>query len=605
MKIAGATLNQTPLNWTDNTLNIINAIHEAQQNQVELLLLPELCVTAYGCEDVFLAPWLAQKAFSVLLNDILPQTENIVVSVGLPIWFEEKLYNCACLIENKTILGFVAKQFLANDGVHYEPRWFTPWQADKIVNINIEGVEYQFGDIVFDVLDTKIAFEICEDAWRKAERPGYRHAQKGVELILNPSASHFSFHKTKLRKELVVESSELFNCTYLYANLLGNEAGKIIYDGEILIAQNGNLIQQNTKFSFAKYNLVIADIDLKSRTATKIEINPDFESKEEEMLQATSLALWDYLRKSRSKCYVLSLSGGADSSACAVLVHYMTSKALATYTLSEINSFLGTNHQSETELRNSILICAYQSSENSGNETLNSAQTLADSLQASFYHWSVAEEIKSYSDKLATAIKTPLNWQQHDIALQNIQARMRAPMIWMLTNIKAGLLITTSNRSEGDVGYATMDGDMAGSIAPIAGVDKAYLLEWLIWVEKTYNYTGLHLVNNLKPTAELRPKENEQTDEKDLMPYPILKAIEFEAIRNRNSPKDVFEILKLQNLESEDLLKIHVNKFFRLWSINQWKRERTAPSFLLDDFNVDPRSWCRFPILNGGFEALN
>ncbi|MEY5049119.1 MAG: synthase [Bacteroidota bacterium] len=604
MKIAGATLNQTPLNWTDNTLNIINAIHEAQQNQVQLFLLPELCITAYGCEDVFLAPWLAQKAFSVLINDILPQTENIVVSVGLPIWFEEKLYNCACLIENKTILGFVAKQFLANDGVHYEPRWFTPWEANKIVNINIEGVDYQFGDVIFDVLDTKIAFEICEDAWRKDERPGYRHAQKGVELILNPSASHFSFHKTKLRKELVVESSKLFNCTYLYANLLGNEAGKIIYDGEILIAQNGTLIQQNTKFSFAKYNLVIADVDLKSRNATKLEINPDFESKEEEMLHATSLALWDYLRKSRSKCYVLSLSGGADSSACAVLVHYMTSKALATFSLTEINTFLGANHQSEKELRNNILICAYQSSENSGNETLNSAQTLADSLQASFYHWSVADEIKTYSDKLATAINTPLNWQQHDIALQNIQARMRAPMIWMLTNIKAGLLITTSNRSEGDVGYATMDGDMAGSIAPIAGVDKAYLLEWLIWVEKTYNYSGLHLVNNLKPTAELRPKENEQTDEKDLMPYPILKAIEFEAIRNRNSPKDVFEILKLQNLESEDLLKMHVNKFFRLWSINQWKRERTAPSFLLDDFNVDPRSWCRFPILNGGFEAL-
>jgi NAD+ synthase (glutamine-hydrolysing) len=87
------------------------------------------------------------------------------------------------------------------------------------------------------------------------------------------------------------------------------------------------------------------------------------------------------------------------------------------------------------------------------------------------------------------------------------------------------------------------------------------------------------------------------------MPYSILAQIEREAIRNHHSPSKVFGILKEQNLESDTLLKEHIRKFFRLWSRNQWKRERIAPSFHLDDFNVDPRSWCRFPILSGGFTA--
>ncbi|MBY0425180.1 MAG: NAD+ synthetase, partial [Cytophagales bacterium] len=173
---------------------------------------------------------------------------------------------------------------------------------------------------------------------------------------------------------------------------------------------------------------------------------------------------------------------------------------------------------------------------------------------------------------------------------------------WMLANLNNALLITTSNRSEGDVGYATMDGDTSGSIAPIAGVDKSFIRKWLLWAENELGYSELSYVNGLSPSAELRPVEKTQTDESDLMPYDVLRAIEIEAIRNRNSPLGVYQILQGKKLEDDALLKSHIKKFFRLWTRNQWKRERIAPSFHLDDFNVDPRSWCRFPILSGGFE---
>jgi NAD+ synthase (glutamine-hydrolysing) len=109
-------------------------------------------------------------------------------------------------------------------------------------------------------------------------------------------------------------------------------------------------------------------------------------------------------------------------------------------------------------------------------------------------------------------------------------------------------------------------------------------------------------VNSLTPTAELRPLERSQTDEKDLMPYSILVAIERLAIRDRRSPIEVYQELLKNNEFEATQLKEYIKKFFRLWSRNQWKRERLAPSFHLDDFNVDPKTWCRFPILSGGFE---
>jgi len=214
----------------------------------------------------------------------------------------------------------------------------------------------------------------------------------------------------------------------------------------------------------------------------------------------------------------------------------------------------------------------------------------------------VEEQVSGYTQTIEQVLGHPLTWEQHDITLQNIQARSRAPIIWMLANINNALLITTSNRSEGDVGYATMDGDTAGSIAPIAGVDKHFIQQWLIWAEKNLNQPGLCYVNSLIPTAELRPAERTQTDEKDLMPYWLLAEIEKLAIQDKKSPVEVFTQLVKENKGEPQQLKLYVEKFFKMWSRNQWKRERLAPGFHLDTFNVDPKTWCRFPILNSGFK---
>jgi NAD+ synthase (glutamine-hydrolysing) len=109
-------------------------------------------------------------------------------------------------------------------------------------------------------------------------------------------------------------------------------------------------------------------------------------------------------------------------------------------------------------------------------------------------------------------------------------------------------------------------------------------------------------VNQQQPTAELRPATAQQTDEEDLMPYFLLNVIEKAAIRDRQTPQEIFYLLRNQFHEyDETQLLIWIERFFTLWIRNQWKRERYAPSFHLDDTNLDPKTWCRFPILSGGF----
>ena len=119
---------------------------------------------------------------------------------------------------------------LAGDGIHYEPRWFKPWPLGRRTQIEIEGHDYPLGDIYFDCGGMRIGFEICEDAW-VANRPGAELSQHGIDIILNPSASHFAFGKMAVRERFVLEGSRAFGVHYVYANLVGNEAGRAIYDG--------------------------------------------------------------------------------------------------------------------------------------------------------------------------------------------------------------------------------------------------------------------------------------------------------------------------------------------------------------------------------------
>jgi len=647
LRLAAAGVNTTPLAWEINRQNLLAAMDAAREVEATVLCLPELCITGYGCEDAFFATGVQQTALE-LLAEIVPETHGLVTTLGLPLQVDNVLYNVMALCCDGKLLGFVGKQHLAGDGIHYEPRWFKPWPMGEVREVVADGKPYPVGDLLFDCGGVKIGMEICRDAW-VADRPGVRLAERGADIILNPSASHFAFAKQEVRREFVLRGSRDFHVSYAYCNLLGNESGRAIFDGGTLIASEGKMLAVGPRLSFADWVLTTADIDTEAtrlvrKTASRPRRQPDAlggatvdceflfppinslrEStlpsdwdtspppKAEEFARTVPLALFDYLRKSRAGGFVVSLSGGADSSAVATMIWLMVELGVAELGREAFLQKLAHIPQLADAKKNAaivqrLLTCVYQATRNSGQVTRSAANNVAQSIGAEFLEWNVDALVEGYVETVSQAVGRELSWEHDDLALQNIQARVRGPGAWLLANLRGALLLATSNRSEAAVGYATMDGDTCGGLAPITGIDKAYLLEWLQWMEHTGPLgsgplTALSAVNSQQPTAELRPPTKKQTDEGDLMPYVVLDAIERAAIRDKQMPVEVWQTLG-QEFKQYDKKQLGqwVERFFRLWCRNQWKRERYAPSFHLDDENLDPKTWCRFPILSGGFE---
>ena len=640
VRVASGMVNQTPLDWEGNRLNLAAAIKQARDSGAAILCLPELAVTGYGCEDAFLSPGVGERALEELQN-LLPETEGMIVAVGLPVWHRSKVYNCAAVLANGELVGFAAKQHLAGDGLHYEPRWFKAWPNDLADEIEVGGVRVPFGDLIFEFDGVRIGFEICEDAW-VATRPGSDLSRRGVDMILSPSASHFAFGKQRIRERFVLEGSRAFGVTYLYTNLVGNESGRIIFDGGAIIASGGKRLATGARLGFRDVEVVTAVVDidhtrmLQARTVSHQPIvgdrgelvasrefnfpktapefveeeDPPLLSKEEEFTRAECLGLFDYMRKSYSSGFVVSLSGGADSAAvatlCALMVQLVIDELGADGFLAKLGHIDFEEPFTPQRAVKQLLTCVYQATENSSDTTRTAAREVAAALGADFHLWEIDTLVSGYREMVEGSLERKLSWKTDDLALQNIQARVRAPGVWMMANLRNALLLATSNRSEAAVGYATMDGDTCGGLSPIGGIDKAFLRDWLRWMENEGGVglppiPALGLINAQAPTAELRPPDSGQTDEGDLMPYPVLDAIERYAIRDKKLDHELIELVMAQfPAYDPEQIREWVDRFFKLWRRNQWKRERYAPSFHLDEESLDPKTWCRYPILSGG-----
>ena len=606
INLASSNLNQTPLSWDKNLRNIKNSIKLSIKKNVDILCLPELSITGYGCQDLFFNKWFIEKSDNLLV-EISKICKSITVIVGLPIFYKNKLYNACCIIKNTEILGFFLKSNIPNDGVHYEKRWFSSWEFGKIEKIKFNNIEYPIGSIQLEYNnDITLGFEICRDSWDNERPANYIKTKKNL-IIFNPIASHYAFKKFEFRKDLVIKSSKKFNCTYLSVNLLGNESGKIIFEGDSILAHKGELLDISKRFSFEDFSINFNTINLEGNNKNYNETSTNIY---EEFIDIFSLSILDYLSKSKLKGYGLSLSGGLDSSCIAILIYEMVKRFIAKKGSDQLIKRLNIKEVKLTKdenknhklIINNILYTAYQKSENSSKETQKSAKLLSKFIGSKHYEWEINEEVDSVIKKISSSTKKKYSWDNNNIALQNIQARVRSPFIWFIANTNNLLLLSTSNRSESSVGYSTMDGDSSGSISPIAGIDKIFIKKLLNYLIKKYNYYPLKNVLNLKPSAELKPLHENQIDENDLMPYEILNQIEKLAIKERLSPAEIFLYLQKEMKIEKKLSKTYVKKFYKKFSMNQWKRERTAPSFHFDEFSVDSSLWLRFPILSNNFE---
>ncbi|EID99990.1 NAD(+) synthase [Leptospira licerasiae] len=621
-RCTAVSLKTTALDFKGNREKILAAI-QANENS-SLILFPELCISGYGCEDTFYFPWVWEQSWKSLL-EIAKVTSGKTVIVGLPFFQSPYLFNVSAVLQNGKILGLVPKQNLAQTGVHYENRWFTKGEESRNYTITPDGSELPFGSLLFESPDFNFGIEICEDSWVQT-RPGQYLVEAGADLILSPGASHFALGKQEIRKKMFSESSRSSSTAILYANLNGNESGRLIFEGGCMGILDGSVKQEGPRLHFTDFESSHLDLnssELRSNRARnfrssgtkefrsrgkglqrieilplKVQKNSDTSVRvsESDLFQdftrATSLGLFDYLIKSKTKGYTLSLSGGADSATCALLV-----KAAILFSEKELGpKFLGSLGLDPKNL----LYTLFQGTENNSEQTKNSAKQLSEELGFTHAEITVDSEVRSMLDKISSVKGIVPNWKDHNLALQNIQARVRSPLVWLLANLNGHLLLSTGNRSEASVGYTTMDGDSSGSVAPLTGVSKEFILSWLKNVHEGKDIilpkiNALEDIVHSKPTAELKPLSEKQEDEKDLMPYPLLQKLERNFVYLGKSPDNLLESQEWPNAQEAEEGK---KKFLKLFSASQWKRERLPPSFHLDEYGLDPKSSFRFPILS-------
>ena len=590
IRYSAATLNQTPLDWGGNRRRILEAVREAQTLGASLLVLPELALSGAGCQNHFRRSDVLQEAVDSL-EKIIPETKGLTVNIGFPFRTDGRRYNAVAWISDGKI-EFIHCKTRLEKRYFNEELWFDPWEPDRISRCNLFGQEISYGDYskfhfsTDDGGEIFVHLELGDPDWDQFE-----NSYEDVHLRIISSASPFAFGKHRDRENAIRAFSERNHCICLYANLLGCEGTRYIYDGAALIADHGKMVAESPRFSYREVTSATSILSAPLQTESV---------RSQEFAHAIPLALFDYLRKSRSHGFVLSLSGGADSAAVAVFVASMVRYACLELTPQEFFRRLDfipglAECKTPEEATAKLLTCVYQRTQNSSNTTRNAAKNLAESLGAAFHEIEIGQIVEEYTNLIAPIYGKPLSWATNDAALQNIQARVRGPSVWLLANLKNAILLNTGNRSEATVGYATMDGDTCGSLAPIGGVDKAFLRDWLRWRE-CYDVPALRAINEQAPTAELRPPHYAQTDENDLMPYSVLNRLERDIVLRRLSTEDAAKQLLKESPElSESDMQRWAERFYRLWTRNQWKRKRYAMSFHVDDEAAYPDDWENYP----------
>jgi len=646
IKIAAVSLNTTPLDFSGNLKSIKASLESNETRDCDYILFPELAISGYGCEDAFYKESVWKRSWSSLL-EILPHSKDKTILVGLPVFHSSYLYNCIAVLHAEEVVCLIPKMNLANTGIHYEKRWFhspPAFMNESFIPPNVGSTKQKqvpFGHFILEKKGILSAVEICEDSWN-LNRPSQGYAENGIDILFSPGASHFAMGKREIRKRIFQETSRIQRNLTVFTNLCGNESGRAIYEGGALFCENGNVSKEGPRLFFSQFQITthkpsiselrslrakefrsshptshtkkIPVLSLISEKESNSQFILDMREKEnisnandykepitvyDDFTRAVSLGLFDYLRKSKTKGFTLSLSGGADSAICALLVNSM--KEIA-------KSECGSSIFSELGMEeNNLLVTLYQKTENNSVITEEIASLLAKEIGNKHYQISIDSSVTNAVELIESQIGKKLNWETDDLALQNIQARVRSPLIWLLANINGHLLLSTSNRSEGSVGYTTMDGDSSGSVCPIAGVSKEFLLRFLDDIQSENNCyitpkESIRILRQTKPTAELRPLVTKQEDEKDLMPYPILQEIERLLVYVGLEEEECLErILEKDNSLSRDSVSKQIERFTRLFQVSQWKRERLPPSFHLDEYGLDPKTSLRYPILSGGF----
>jgi NAD+ synthase (glutamine-hydrolysing) len=560
-RIAIAQINCTVGDLKGNSAKIVEFAGRAKVSGADIVTFPELAITGYPPEDLLLKPKFIEDNVTALRN-ISQSIKDIVAVIGFVDRTNDKLYNAASVLYGGEIIGTYRKTLLPNYGVFDEKRYFSPGEKSLV---------FKFGELVFGV-------NICEDIWFD-EGPTASQASEGATLILNINASPYHAGKIKVREEIVRRQASMNNAYIFYTNLVGGQ-DELVFDGQSMVTDSGgNIIARAAAF---REDLLIIDIPKgkltkgQTRNAHHAEVKkhemiivadnlaytdkPNIAWRQEEMLgpvaevyEALVLGLHDYVVKNGFGNVTIGLSGGIDSAIVAALA--------------------------VDALGKDRVVGVFMPSRYTSRESEEDARELAKHLSIKMLEVPIDEIYKAYIESFKPFFKD----RTEDITEENIQARIRGNILMALSNKFGWLVLTTGNKSEMSVGYATLYGDMAGGFAVIKDVPKT-----LVYMLAAYR-NSLRLVIPQRiiakePTAELKP---DQKDSDTLPPYdtldPILKAY----VEEDKHPEEII---------SSYLEKDVVNRVSRMVDGSEYKRRQSPPGI-----KITPKAFGkdrRMPITN-------
>lgn len=618
-----------------NTEKIIEAMEAAGARGSQLIVFPELAVTGYTCGDLFLQTSL-QQAAEKSLTEIVRASRglNLVAVVGVPLVYNDKLYNCAAVISGGRLLGIVPKTHLPNYGEFYEKRWFAP-APKEMQFIQAPDQLCEPGQPYYDIaFGTKLLFrcrqmpsfvlgvEICEDLW-SALPPSTFHALNGATIIANPSASDEVVGKLQYRRELISGQSARMLCGYVYATSgSGESSTDCTFSGANLIAEDGTILAEAEPFgdgfctteidverlvserikntTFEPVNLASGlyperyldvEFDLNpvenhlDRVFSPTPFIPSDQAQRAERcelilnIQATGLAR--RMKHTHSKAAVIGISGGLDS--CLALLAAVRAMKKQGRPASDVYAFtmpcFGTSRR-----------------------TRSNAEILCEELGVQFQEINIKDTVLQHFKDIG---QDPDNL---DVTFENAQARVRTLVLMDKANQLSGLVVGTGDLSELALGWATYNGDHMSMYGVNAGIPKTLVRHIVRYEADRAAQAGnqrladcLLDILDTPVSPELLPTKESgeiaQETESIIGPYEIHDFYLYYVLRFGFSPKKIFKIARraLGDKYTDQVLLYWLRNFYRRFFAQQFKRSCLPDGPKVGSVTLSPRADWRMP----------
>ena len=618
IKVAAATPKIKVADPAYNTEEILKIIDETEKNGASILVFSELTISGYTCGDLFLQQPLLTECKNQLLR-IVKATENksMLVVVGCPIVIKQKLYNCAVVISDGSILGIVPKTHLPNYSEFYELRHFTSgegleedlWFGEEFGYVNV-AVNQLFK--CKEIPELVVACEICEDLWVPLP-PSTYHAMAGATVICNPSASVETTTKESYRRSLVSNQSARLLAAYIYADAgEGESTQDVVYSGHHLICENGSVLAEAKRFT---NEIIYADIDVQklaaerrkmtsfpggqtddyfeqefslevkenkiTRTFPKAPFVPDNQDERDkrcdEILSLQSMGLKKRLEHTNCKHAVVGISGGLDST-LAVLV---TARAFDLLDIPREN-----------------LICVTMPCFGTTDRTYQNAVSLIKELGATLKEVRIEKAVRQHFADIGH------DENNHDVTYENSQARERTQILMDMANQYNGMVIGTGDMSELALGWATYNGDHMSMYAVNCSVPKT-LVRYLVlyYAETTENKKLSEVLMDVLDTPvspELLPPFDGVISQKteDLVgPYELHDFFLYYMLRFGFPKAKLYRMAKLtfDGVYDDETIKKWLDKFYWRFFSQQFKRSCLPDGPKVGSVAVSPRGDLRMP----------